>query len=97
MSMEALARLTPGPVFDYYGLALQAAADGLGAVLAMRAYVKEDIATGRLASPFPLTVPKVDAFYLIHRPGKEQDPGLQAFTKWLAKEIVESAEFRNVD
>jgi DNA-binding transcriptional LysR family regulator len=97
LPMETLARLTPGPVFDYYGLALQAAADGLGVVLAMRAYVEEDIATGRLVSPFPLAVPKVDAFYLIHRPGKEQDPGLQAFTEWLETEIVEPAELNDVD
>ncbi len=78
-------------------LPLQAAAGGLGAVLAMRAYVEEDIAMGRLASPFSLTVPKIDAFFLIHRPGKEQDPGLQAFTQWLETEIVEPTEFNNVD
>ncbi|WP_453964732.1 LysR substrate-binding domain-containing protein [Bradyrhizobium elkanii] len=97
LPMETLARLTPGPVFDYYGLALQAAADGLGAVLAMRAYVEEDIAIGRLTSPFPLTVPKIDAFYLIHRPGKEQDPGLKAFTDWLEAEIGEPADIKNVN
>ncbi|MCA6104102.1 MULTISPECIES: LysR substrate-binding domain-containing protein [Bradyrhizobium] len=97
LPMEILARITPGPVFDYYGLALQAAADGLGVVLAMRAYVEEDIAIGRLASPFPLTVPKIDAFYLVHRPGKERDPGLQAFTDWLEIEIVEPAAVNSVN
>lgn len=85
---ETFAKLTPGPVFDYYGLALQAAVDGLGAVLAMSNYVESDIAMGRLVQPFPLTVPKIEAWYLIHRPGKEQDPGLQAFNNWLKAEIA---------
>jgi LysR family glycine cleavage system transcriptional activator/LysR family transcriptional regulator of beta-lactamase len=84
---DTLAGLAPGPVFDYYGLALQAAVDGLGAVLAMRAYVESDIAAGRLASPFVLTVPKIEAWYLICRPGRAKDPGLRAFHDWLKAEI----------
>jgi LysR family transcriptional regulator, glycine cleavage system transcriptional activator len=86
LPIETFTGLIPGPIFDHYGLALQAAADGLGAVLAMRAYVEADIVSGRLVSPFALTVPKIDAWYLIHRPGKEQDPSLQAFRDWLRTE-----------
>lgn len=86
LPIEAFTHLTPGPIFDYYGLALQAAMDGLGAVLAMRAYVEADVQNGKLVSPFPLTIPKIEAWYLIHRPGKEQDPSLQAFRSWLKTE-----------
>ncbi len=80
-----------GPLFDTYGLALQAAADGLGAALAMKAYVAADIAVGSLVSPFPITVPKGDAWYLIHRPGKAGNASLQAFGSWLKDEIAAAA------
>jgi LysR family glycine cleavage system transcriptional activator/LysR family transcriptional regulator of beta-lactamase len=85
---ETFARLTPGPVFDHYGLALQAAVDGLGAVLAMSAYVEADLAAGRLVAPFPLSIPKIEAWYLIRRPAREHDASLQIFRKWLRDESI---------
>lgn len=91
LPLDTFSGLPIGPVFDYYDLALQAAADGLGAVLAMRAYVESDIESGKLISPFPLKIPKIEAWYLIHRPGREQDSSLQAFQRWLKAEAeVES-------
>jgi LysR family glycine cleavage system transcriptional activator/LysR family transcriptional regulator of beta-lactamase len=83
---ETFAKLTPGPIFDYYGLAVQAATDGLGAVLAMSAYVEADLAAGRLIAPFPLSIPKIEAWYLIRRPTREHDPSLQVFKNWLREE-----------
>jgi LysR family glycine cleavage system transcriptional activator len=51
------ARLQSGLTFDVAYMALQAAIDGLGVALGYRPYVAADIATGRLAAPFDLSMP----------------------------------------
>jgi DNA-binding transcriptional LysR family regulator len=74
---------TLGPRFDTYAMALQAAVDGAGVAIGLRPYVQDDIAAGRLVAPFPLTVPKGSAWYLVYRPYRENDAGLIAFRDWL--------------
>jgi len=71
------------PRFDAYALALQAAADGLGIAIGQRPYVADDLAAGRLVAPFPLTVPKGKAWYLIWPPARRDDPAFIAFRRWL--------------
>jgi LysR family glycine cleavage system transcriptional activator len=41
-----------GPEFEYYGQALQAAADGVGVAMGISPYVDDDLAAGRLKAPF---------------------------------------------
>ena len=49
----ALAKLrAKGPEFEYYGQALQAAADGVGVAMGISPYVDDDLAAGRLMAPF---------------------------------------------
>jgi DNA-binding transcriptional LysR family regulator len=72
-----------GPRFDSYAMALQAAVDGVGVAMALRPYVEDDIAAGRLVAPFALAVPKGRAWYLVYRPFRHDDPGLLAFRDWL--------------
>jgi LysR family glycine cleavage system transcriptional activator len=55
-----------GPAFDYYGQALQAAADGVGVALGIRPYVDDDLRAGRLVAPFAHSVPKGEQWYLIY-------------------------------
>jgi LysR family glycine cleavage system transcriptional activator/LysR family transcriptional regulator of beta-lactamase len=74
---------TPGPRFDNYAMALQAAVDGLGVAIGLRPYVQDDIAAGRLVAPFALAVPKGRAWYLVYRPFRQDDPSLVAFRDWL--------------
>ena len=45
---------TPGPRFDSYAMALQAAVDGVGIAIGLRPYVEDDLASGRLVAPFKL-------------------------------------------
>ena len=71
------------PRFDTYALALQAAADGLGIAIGLRPYVADDLAAGRLVAPFPLTVPKGKAWYLMWPPARRDDPAFIAFRRWL--------------
>jgi len=73
----------PGPSFDNYAMALQAALDGVGVAIALRPYVEDDLAAGRLVAPFSVTVPKSRAWYLVYRPFRKDDPGLALLRAWL--------------
>jgi DNA-binding transcriptional LysR family regulator len=72
-----------GASFGSYAMALQAALDGVGVAVALRPYVEDDIAAGRLVAPFALAVPKGRAWYLVYRPFRQDDPNLVAFRGWL--------------
>jgi len=76
-----------GPRFEFYGQALQAAADGLGVAMGIRPYIDDDIAAGRLVAPFALSVPKGESWYLVYRQARMEEPGFAAFRAW----IVEAA------
>ncbi len=72
-----------GPVFDFYGQAQQAAADGVGVAMGIRPYVDDDLAAGRLVAPFGIAVPKGGAWHLLHRPGRVGEPAFAAFRSWI--------------
>jgi LysR family transcriptional regulator, glycine cleavage system transcriptional activator len=77
-------RVTPkGPVFDFYGQALQAAADGVGVAMGIRPYIDDDLAAGRLAAPFSVTVPKGQQWYLIYRDIRRDQPDFVTFRNWI--------------
>ena len=83
----AAAGLTPpaakGLSFGNYVMALQAALDGVGVALGVRPYIVDDLAAGRLVTPFPLAVPMGRAWYLVARPARHGEPGFAAFRAWL--------------
>lgn len=72
-----------GAAFEYYGQALQAAADGLGVAMGIRPYVDDDLAAGRLVAPFRVTVSKGSRWALAWRPHRAGDPALEAFRRWI--------------
>jgi LysR family glycine cleavage system transcriptional activator len=72
-----------GPVFPYYGQAIQAALDGLGVAMGVRPYIDDDLAAGRLVAPFPRSVSKGMRWYLVHHAAREAEPGFAAFRRWL--------------
>jgi LysR family glycine cleavage system transcriptional activator len=72
-----------GPMFEYYGHALQAALDGLGIAMGLRPYIDDDLAAGRLVAPFPVSVPKQAGWYLIYRPFRRQEAAFAAFRDWI--------------
>jgi LysR family glycine cleavage system transcriptional activator len=74
-----------GPQFEYYGQALQAAADGIGVAMGIRPYVDDDIRAGRLVAPFPLTVPKGKEWYLVYRDFRKDQRDFAAFRRWLLR------------
>lgn len=72
-----------GPQFEFYGQALQAAADGLGVAMGIRPYIDDDIAAGRLVAPFALSVPKGESWYLVYKRSRVDEPGFAAFRAWI--------------
>ena len=74
-----------GPQFEYYGQALQAAADGVGVAMGIRPYIDDDISAGRLIAPFPLTVPKGKEWYLVYREFRKDQRDFAAFRRWLMR------------
>jgi len=74
-----------GPAFEYYGQALQAAADGVGVAMGIRPYIDDDLAAGRLVTPFGLTVPKGKDWYLVYRAARRDEKVFAAFRTWLMR------------
>jgi LysR family transcriptional regulator, glycine cleavage system transcriptional activator len=74
-----------GPEFEYYGQAIQAAADGVGVAMGIRPYIDDDLAAGRLVTPFDLSVPKGKQWYLIYRDFRKDQRDFVAFRKWLLR------------
>ncbi|HEY4252957.1 MAG TPA: LysR substrate-binding domain-containing protein [Roseomonas sp.] len=72
-----------GPVFDYYGQALQAALDGLGVAMGVSPYIDDDLAAGRLVAPFASPVSKEMRWYLVHHAARAAEPGFVTFRRWL--------------
>ena len=74
-----------GPIFDYYGQALQAATDGVGVAMGIRPYIDDDLAAGRLVAPFALSVPKGEQWCLVYKEFRTEEPGFAAFRSWITQ------------
>jgi LysR family transcriptional regulator, glycine cleavage system transcriptional activator len=72
-----------GPTFEYYGQALQAAADGVGVAMGVTPYIDDDLAAGRLVTPFALRAPKNKGWFLVHRARRAGEPAFEAFKAWI--------------
>lgn len=75
-----------GPRFSNAVLAVEAALEGQGVVLALPPLVEADIAAGRLIVPFPLAVPSPYAYYLVMPEVIAERPSVAAFRRWLLGE-----------
>jgi LysR family glycine cleavage system transcriptional activator len=75
-----------GPRFESLNLALHAAIEGLGVVIAIGALVEDDLAQGRLVRPFGVARRSRRPFQLVYPAGKAMNPALVAFRDWLLDE-----------
>ena len=76
-----------GLQFEYYGQALQAAADGVGIAMGIRPYIDDDLAARRLVAPFSLSVPKGKQWYLVYRELRHDQRDFAAFRRWLMRMV----------
>ncbi len=73
--------------FDSYLLAIEAAIDGLGFMVAPELLVRSDILAGKLAEPMKMKVAQSGGWYLAYQSRKRTDRRIQAFRKWIQDEI----------
>jgi LysR family transcriptional regulator, glycine cleavage system transcriptional activator len=66
--------------------AYQAAMNGSGVALGRTTLVVLDLASGRLVRPFGEGLHCELAYYLVHRPRADSDPGIAAFKDWICAE-----------
>ena len=76
-----------GPRFSHTGLALDAAADGLGVALGIALLTADDIASGRLVAPFAMQLPSPFSYYLVSSEGNAERREVTAFREWLLDEL----------
>ncbi|MET4683604.1 transcriptional regulator GcvA [Brevundimonas faecalis] len=82
-----------GPRFDQTALAIEAAAHGQGVALAPYAFVADDLASGRLVSPFADGALATDlAYHVLTRRSGVSEPA-RAFVRWMKAE-AQAAEHR---
>jgi LysR family glycine cleavage system transcriptional activator len=86
-----------GPEFEFYGQALQAAADGVGVAMGISPYVDDDLAAGRLTAPFAQSVSKGEHWYLIYRTARQNEAAFQAFRAWIVRAAARSQARRRAD
>ena len=80
-----------GPRFTQHSMALQAAVEGQGVALGSTALVADDLAAGRLVSPFDLCVPTSFAYHLVCLEERAEDPTIAAFRDWMLAEAGRAA------
>lgn len=78
---------TRGPVFASIYLAQEAAIAGHGIALGVAPLVEEDLHRGRLVRPFEYSLPNAYAFWLVRRNVTDTQPAVDAFCRWLLKEV----------
>lgn len=81
---------TRGLHFNHVSLAMEAAADGQGVVLSLKPLAAEDIAAGRLAIPFDISLPVPYAYYVVCPEEAGEQPEIAAFRQWLLDEAAEA-------
>lgn len=72
-----------GVTFDSLNLSIQAAVEGLGVAIAVRALVADDLATGRLVQPFGPVRRSGHPFFVVYPPDRLRNRRLRAFIDWL--------------
>jgi LysR family glycine cleavage system transcriptional activator len=85
-----------GPRFNHTEYAVQAAIDGQGVALAARVLVADDLAAGRLATPFAWQreTPTPFAYYIVAPPARMRLPRVRAFRAWLLDEMAGASDHR---
>lgn len=84
ISGEAVA----GTFFDHFFLSLQAAINGLGAAIGPYALVQDDLAHGRLVTPFPDRTLVGPGFHVLYRTAALEHPAGRQFLDALLRQSV---------
>jgi LysR family glycine cleavage system transcriptional activator len=78
-----------GPVLNQASMAIDAAVDGQGVVLARTALAAWDLIGGRLVRPFDMAMPVSYAYWIVCSKAVAKLPKIVAFSDWLLAEAAE--------
>ena len=70
-------------VFSLSGLAIQAAIEGHGFVLAQTSMIVDDLSAGRLVLPFPVGVALQSPYFLTWQASSFDQPHCRVFHRWI--------------
>jgi LysR family transcriptional regulator, glycine cleavage system transcriptional activator len=80
-----------GPILNQASMAIDAAVDGQGVVLARTALAAWDLIGGRLVRPFDVAMPASYAYWIVCPKAVAKLPKIVAFSDWLLAEAAEDA------
>ncbi len=94
LTVAGYAELRPAAtlMLDHFYLSIQAAVDGLGVAMGPTALVGDDLAAGRLVTPFPETSLPARSYFAYLPQHDLTNPASCMFCNWLAKLAERSAE-----
>lgn len=81
-----------GPHFSHAVLAFEAAIDNVGVLASLPVLAAEELATGRLVTPFALRVPIASAYYMVCQESAASRPAVAVFNTWLIEEAARQTE-----
>jgi LysR family glycine cleavage system transcriptional activator len=81
-ALEPAASLT----FDHFYLTIQAALDGLGVAMGPTALIADDLAAGRLVTPFPKISLPARSYFAYLPEARSNDPHTAVFCDWLEQQ-----------
>ncbi|TAN03251.1 MAG: LysR family transcriptional regulator [Rhodanobacteraceae bacterium] len=74
--------------FGSSAMAVQAAIDGVGVLVAQLPYVSDALSSGRLVAPFGVPRQQYESWYLAFRSVRAEDAALGVFREWLRREAL---------
>lgn len=84
--------LETGPRFDNIGMALDAAAEGMGVAIGRRPLIDRDLTAGRLVAVLGPPRPARTAYWLLSAPGAMARPALGIFRSWICAALGAQSE-----
>ncbi|MFH7587511.1 LysR substrate-binding domain-containing protein [Oceanimonas smirnovii] len=75
-----------GPSFNLSSMAIDAALYGSGLLLGQRAFIREELADGRLVTLSEVTLPLNKAYYLVYPERVMDKPGARELVEWLREQ-----------
>ncbi len=77
-----------GLQFENAAMAYQAAAEGLGVMMGLLAFVRDDLASGRLVAPLALRLPTEGGYFMAWRADRPVPQRVRDFEHWMAEEVA---------
>ncbi len=81
-----------GQTFGSLDHAARAAVGGLGVAMGDRALIAEDLAAGRLVTPFDVVPTASSAYYFFCPAASAEEPKIAAFRRWLIAEVAKGGD-----